>query len=119
MDWRKMSSENDENWSVRRIVSSFNSQDEPIQMPSEAAVQDGLKYITAFLDQIKGQPPAAQIGTGAICGFINGYMVKKLAKMALIGIGGSLLVLTVAHSQGYLSVNRSNLKSDISSWMNK
>ena len=118
--------ENDEqNWSVRKIVSSMGAQvnpetsSNPRHSGTSETVQDGIKCVSTFLDQIKEQPPAAQVGAGAVCGFINGYIFKKMARVTLIGVGGGLLVLAVAQNQGYLKVNGSNLKSDMSAWMNK
>merc|ERR1712226_188356 len=115
-----MSEHDDERWSVKKMVSSLSPPEEPLIPPEHsAAFKNSLSQISSLLDQIKHQPPAAQIGAGAVCGYINGYVVKKVAKMALIGIGGSLLVLTIAHNQGYLSINRSSVRSDLSTLMTK
>ena len=87
--------------------------------PSGTTADDAVHQVISLLTQIKSQPPTVQVGLGAVVGFTNGYFVKKLARMALLGLGGGMLVLSIAYAQGYLTVNRSNLRDDFSRWIKR
>ena len=44
------------------------------------------------------------MAVGGATGWIAGYMTMKLGKMAATAIGGTLLILQIAHHKGYIKV---------------
>ena len=58
------------------------------------------------------QPVPKQIAVGAGTGWLAGYMTMKVGKMAATVIGGSLILLQIAHHKGYVQVNWNRMNSD-------
>ena len=44
------------------------------------------------------------MAVGGVAGWLAGYTTMKLGKMAATAIGGTLLVLQIAHHKGYIKV---------------
>ena len=57
-------------------------------------------------------PAPKQIGVGAAVGWASGYVTMKVGKMAATAIGGSLLVLQIAHHKGYIKVDWNKMTND-------
>ena len=47
-------------------------------------------------------PAPKQIGIGAACGWVSGYVMMKVGKAAATAVGGSLILLQIAHYKGLL-----------------
>jgi FUN14 domain-containing protein 1 len=45
------------------------------------------------------------MAVGGMTGWLAGYTTMKLGKMAATAIGGTLLVLQIAHHKGYIKVS--------------
>lgn len=56
-----------------------------------------------------------QIAAGATAGWITGWLLMKAGKMAATAVGGSLLVLQIAHHKGYVKVDWSKMTNDSTS----
>jgi len=50
-------------------------------------------------------PAPKQLAVGTCAGWATGYATMKVGKMAATAIGGSLLLLQIAHHNGYIKVN--------------
>ena len=45
-----------------------------------------------------------QLAAGGAAGWVSGYLTMKAGKMAATAIGGTLLLLQIAHHKGYIKV---------------
>jgi len=59
------------------------------------------------------QPAAKQAAVGGASGWLVGYLSMKLGKAVATVVGGSLLLLQVAHYQGYVQVDWSKVNKDV------
>lgn len=56
---------------------------------------------------------AKQLSVGGVSGWCAGYLFGKVGKAAAAAVGGSLLLLQVAHHQGYITVNWSKVDQSV------
>merc|ERR1711997_200951 len=61
------------------------------------------------------QPAPKQIGIGAACGWMSGYIMMKVGKAAATAVGGSLILLQIAHYKGYVTVDWNRITNETSS----
>ncbi len=59
-------------------------------------------------------PAPKQIAVGAAFGWLTGYLTMKVGRMAATAVGGSLIILQVAHHKGYVKVDWGRLSGDSS-----
>ena len=82
---------------------------------SNMALLDRLGDIEVFRSESQGTlekicsdlskaPVPKQIAVGGAAGWAAGYLTMKAGKMAATAIGGSLLLLQIAHHKGYIKV---------------
>lgn len=68
---------------------------------------------SSFLDKIVGdvskKSATQQILLGAGSGWATGYVTMKVGKVAAIALGGGIILLQVAHQQGYVKVDWSKI----------
>ncbi|CAH1777108.1 unnamed protein product [Owenia fusiformis] len=55
---------------------------------------------------------AKQIAVGGVSGWCAGYVFAKVGKLAATALGGSLLLLQVAHYKGVITINWKKLEKD-------
>eukprot|EP00092_Neocalanus_flemingeri_P004978 GFUD01005354.1.p1 GENE.GFUD01005354.1~~GFUD01005354.1.p1 ORF type:complete len:151 (-),score=57.50 GFUD01005354.1:346-798(-) len=60
-----------------------------------------------------------QLGVGGVAGWTTGYLTMKAGKMAATAIGGTLLLLQIAHHKGYIKVDWNKMTSDSASMADK
>ena len=60
--------------------------------------------IARVLDDLSKAPVPKQIGVGGAAGWAAGYLTMKAGKMAATAVGGTLLLLQIAHHKGYIKV---------------
>ena len=53
-----------------------------------------------LLTEASKAPAPKQIGIGAACGWVSGYVMMKVGKAAATAVGGSLILLQIAHYKG-------------------
>ena len=53
-----------------------------------------------MLKEASKAPAPKQIGIGAACGWVSGYVMMKVGKAAATAVGGSLILLQIAHYKG-------------------
>merc|ERR1712018_432683 len=64
-------------------------------------------------------PAPKQIGIGAACGWVSGYVMMKVGKAAATAVGGSLILLQIAHYKGYITVDWNRVANDTSSFSDR
>jgi len=77
------------------------------EMTDEAA-----NSIKKFIKDMSKASSGKQLGVGAACGWVSGYIAMKVGKAAATAIGGSLILLQIAHYKGYVKINWNQLTSD-------
>ena len=60
--------------------------------------------IAKVLADLSKAPVPKQIAVGGAAGWTAGYLTMKAGKMAATAIGGTLLLLQIAHHKGYIKV---------------
>ena len=60
--------------------------------------------VAKVLADLSKAPVPKQIAVGGAAGWTAGYLTMKAGKMAATAIGGSLLLLQIAHHKGYIKV---------------
>ena len=68
-----------------------------------------------WVKEVSKAPAPKQIGIGAACGWVSGYVMMKVGKAAATAVGGSLILLQIAHYKGYVTVDWNRLTNDTSS----
>ena len=57
-----------------------------------------------ILSDLSKAPVPKQIAVGGAAGWTAGYLTMKAGKMAATAIGGTLILLQIAHHKGYIKV---------------
>jgi uncharacterized membrane protein (Fun14 family) len=78
--------------------------DAPAADCSDADLQDTL--VDRFLMSLP------QVGFGSVLGFASGYAIKKLGKIALMGVGAAFLLVQGLAYAGWVEVNWSKARAD-------
>jgi len=68
---------------------------------------------------LRKAPPPKQLAVGGAAGWAAGYLTMKAGKMAATAIGGTLLLLQIAHHKGYIKVDWSKMTEDSASVADK
>jgi len=77
-----------------------------------AMSEEAKNTITKFVKDMSKAPAGKQLGVGAAAGWISGYVAMKVGKAAATAIGGSLILLQIAHYKGYVKINWNQLTND-------
>jgi len=77
-----------------------------------AMSEEAKNTITKFVKDMSKAPAGKQLGVGAAAGWISGYVAMKVGKAAATAIGGSLILLQIAHYKGYVQINWNQLTND-------
>merc|ERR1712223_1568313 len=78
--------------------------------------EDAKDTIKKFVKDMSKAPAGKQLGVGAACGWISGYLAMKIGKAAATAVGGSLILLQIAHYKGYITVDWNRITNDSSSF---
>jgi len=84
--------------------------------PSDDTVSGTVKRV--IKDLSKASVPK-QIAAGATAGWLTGWVTMKVGKMAATALGGTLLVMQIAHHKGYIKVNWNKMTDDSASVADK
>ena len=63
---------------------------------------DTTNAVKKFAKDLSKAPAPKQMAVGATAGWVAGYLTMKVGKAAATMVGGSLLVLQIAHHKGKL-----------------
>ena len=66
----------------------------------EATLERNIDVVKKFLKDMSKAPAPKQLAVGAAAGWFVGYLTMKVGKAAATAVGGSLLVLQIAHHKG-------------------
>jgi len=80
---------------------------------------EGNGLVERVLGDLSKAPAPKQMAVGGMTGWLAGYTTMKLGKMAATAIGGTLLVLQIAHHKGYIKVNWDKMTNDSTSMADK
>ena len=72
-----------------------------------------------MVKEVSKAPAPKQIGIGAACGWVSGYVMMKVGKAAATAVGGSLILLQIAHYKGYITVDWNRVANDTSSFSDR
>jgi len=81
----------------------------------EDMASEGRSLIEKWTNELSKAPVPKQLAVGGAAGWVAGYLTMKVGKMAATTIGGSLLLLQIAHHKGYVKVDWNKMTNDTSS----
>jgi len=81
--------------------------------------EEGKTLMGRVMSDLSKAPAPKQMAVGGATGWMAGYMTMKLGKMAATAIGGTLLILQIAHHKGYIKVNWDKMTNDSTSMADK
>lgn len=71
------------------------------------------KWLSQHLKELRQSSSAKQVVVGAASGWASGYVCGKFGRTAATAVGGSVLLLHLAHQYGYITVNWKRLNGDM------
>lgn len=80
---------------------------------------EGRGVVSKVMDDLSKAPAPKQMLVGGTAGWMAGYMTMKVGKMAATAIGGTLLLLQIAHHKGYIKVDWNKMTNDSTSMADK
>ena len=81
--------------------------------------EEGRTLIGRVMSDLAKASAPKQLAAGGATVWFAGYMTMKLGKMAATAIGGTLLILQIAHHKGYIKVNWDKMTNDSTSMADK
>ena len=60
--------------------------------------------VARVMEDLSRAPAPKQMAVGGVAGWAAGYVTMKAGKMAATAIGGTLILLQIAHHKGYIKV---------------
>jgi FUN14 domain-containing protein 1 len=70
-------------------------------------------FIDKILRDVSKQSASTQILMGAGSGWVTGFLTMKVGKVVAITVGGSIILLQLAHQQGYVSIDWSRITKKV------
>ncbi|XP_012274651.1 FUN14 domain-containing protein 1 [Orussus abietinus] len=74
--------------------------DDMYDIPEEAK-----SYIEKILGDVGKTSAMKQIAIGTSSGWMTGYIMMKVGKLAAFALGGGIIILQIAAHQGYIKIN--------------
>jgi len=81
--------------------------------------REGKGVMAKVMDDLSKAPAPKQMVVGGTAGWLAGYLTMKAGKMAAATIGGTLVILQIAHHKGYIKVDWNKMTNDTSSMADK
>lgn len=75
----------------------------------EKMSDDASKFLGGILGDISSRSAYAQIGIGAATGWATGFATMKVGKFAAFAIGGGIILMEIAHQEGFIEVDWSKI----------
>ncbi|XP_055837719.1 FUN14 domain-containing protein 1 isoform X2 [Episyrphus balteatus] len=85
------------------------SNNKEIEKMSESA----SKFLGGVLGDISSRSAYSQLFIGVASGWATGYATGKIGKIAAFAIGGGIIVMEIAHQEGYIKVDWSKVTKKI------
>ena len=70
----------------------------------EVFKRENQSTIQKVMDDLGRAPAPKQMAVGGVAGWAAGYVTMKAGKMAATAIGGTLILIQIAHHKGYIKV---------------
>ncbi|XP_055386447.1 FUN14 domain-containing protein 1B isoform X2 [Condylostylus longicornis] len=71
----------------------------------EKMADDASKFLGGILGDISNKSAYTQIGIGAASGWLTGFTTMKVGKLAAFAIGGTIILVEIAHHEGFISID--------------
>lgn len=75
----------------------------------EKMSDDASKFLGGILGDISSRSAYAQIGIGAAAGWATGFATMKVGKFAAFAIGGGIILMEIAHQEGFIEIDWSKI----------
>lgn len=75
----------------------------------EKMTENASKFLGGILGDISSKSAYTQIFIGAVSGWVTGYSTLKIGKLAAFAIGGTIIVVEIAHLEGYIQIDWSKM----------
>lgn len=73
------------------------------------------QWVNELIRDLSNSSPGKQIAIGGVSGLCSGYVVGRIGKAAALALGGSLIILQVAHYQGLIQINWNHVQRSVES----
>merc|ERR1711997_899667 len=108
---------------VKELINDIMAEKEVSEEKDEGCIisydeisRDTETTFKKLVKEASKQPAPKQIGIGAACGWVSGYLMMKVGKAAATAVGGSLILLQIAHYKGYVTVDWNRMANDSSTF---
>merc|ERR1712004_459377 len=101
---------------AEKEVSEEKEEDTALIPSYEEISRETESTFKGWVKEVSKAPAPKQIGIGAACGWISGYVMMKVGKAAATAVGGSLILLQIAHYKGYVTADWNRITNDSSSF---
>lgn len=75
----------------------------------EKMSDDASKFLGGILGDISSRSAYSQIFIGATTGWATGFATMKVGKFAAFAIGGGIILMEIAHQEGYIEIDWSKI----------
>lgn len=85
----------------------------------ESVEESSKAVIQRLFGDVSKASVAKQLAVGCVTGWCSGYLFVKVGKTASMAVGGGLIILQVAHHQGWINVHWGNVDKTVKKAKNK
>ncbi|XP_067620876.1 FUN14 domain-containing protein 1 isoform X2 [Eurosta solidaginis] len=71
--------------------------------------EDASKFLGGVLGDISSRSAYTQIAIGATTGWLTGFATMKIGKFAAFAIGGGIILMEIAHQEGFIDIDWSKI----------
>ncbi|CAD6997855.1 unnamed protein product [Ceratitis capitata] len=75
----------------------------------EKMTEDASKFLGGILGDISSRSAYTQIAIGATSGWFTGFATMKVGKFAAFAIGGGIILMEIAHQEGFIEIDWSKI----------
>lgn len=90
---------------------------------NEITMDDVSKEAQSLIDKVIGDvgktSATRQLIIGTTSGWITGYLMMKVGKMAAVAVGGGIILLQIANHNGYVKVNWDKITKKVDEQVDK
>ncbi|XP_037919294.1 FUN14 domain-containing protein 2 isoform X1 [Hermetia illucens] len=79
----------------------------------EEAARDDRNWFQKMFVDISGKAATTQICIGATTGWITGFALVKIGKMAALAIGGTIVFLEIANENGIVKIDWGKVEKEV------
>lgn len=79
----------------------------------EKMTEDASKFLGGVVGDISSRSAYTQIAIGATSGWFTGFATMKIGKFAAFAIGGGIILMEIAHQEGFIEIDWSKITGKI------